>query len=54
MRRVKPVAFTEHPLTADEKFELTSKGFKIVDIKFAPKDLADGDKIFEKPKKSKK
>jgi len=50
-RRIKPVAFCEHPLTADEKFELTSAGFKIVDIKFMPEKLSEGDKAFKKPKK---
>ena len=49
-RRNKPVAFCEHPLTADEKFELTSAGFKIVDIKFMPEKLNEGDKAFKKPK----
>lgn len=49
-RRIKPVAFAEHPLTADEKYELTSKGFKVVDIKFAPEKLADGDKLVKKAK----
>ena len=49
-RRVKPTAFAEHPLTADEKFEITSAGFKIVDIKFMPEKLAEGDKALKKPK----
>lgn len=49
--RQKPTAFVEHPITQDEKFEITSKGFKIVDIQFKPKDMAEGDKVFAKPKK---
>lgn len=50
---IKPVAFVEHPITAQEKFDITSKGFKIVDIKFAPNKLPEGAKLFkkEKPKK---
>lgn len=53
-RRIKPVAFVEHPLTADEKFEITSKGFKIVDIKFTPEKLSEGDKVIKKAKEKTK
>lgn len=49
-KRTKPTAFVEHPITSDEKFEITSAGFKIVDINFKPKKLADGDKVIAKPK----
>lgn len=47
----KKLAFVEHPITKQEKFDITSKGFKIVDIKYAPDKLPDGAKKFEKPKK---
>ena len=47
-KRQKPVAFAEHPLSQDEKFAITSKGFKIVDIKYAPEKLPDGAKLFKK------
>ncbi|AZU97867.1 hypothetical protein [Vibrio phage LP.2] len=53
MKRQKPVAFVEHPITDDEKFEITSKGFKIVDLKYKPEKLPEGAKVFEKPKAKK-
>ena len=46
----KPIAYIEHPITQDEKNEITSKGFKIIDIAYAPEDLGKGDKLFAKPK----
>ena len=52
-KRQKPTAFVEHPITQDEKFDIVAKGFKIVDIRFMPKKLAEGDKVFEKPKAKK-
>lgn len=51
MKREKPIAFVEHPITEDEKFDIVSKGFRIVDIRFAPEKLPEGAKKFEKPKK---
>lgn len=49
--REKKIAFAEHPLTQDEKYAITDKGYKIVDIRFAPKELPEGAKLFKKPKK---
>lgn len=53
--RERKIAFAEHPLTQDEKYALIDKGFKIVDVRFAPEKLPDGAKMFlkEKPKAEK-
>lgn len=52
-RREKKIAFVEHPITFTEKDAIIDKGFKIVDIRFAPEKLPEGAKKFEKPKAEK-
>ncbi len=47
----KPIAYVEHPITKKEKFDIVSKGFKILDIRCKPEKLPEGAKVFEKPKK---
>ena len=46
----KKLAFVEHPITKEEKFAITSRGFKILDIRCKPEKLPEGAKVFEKPK----
>ena len=49
------IAYCEHPLTKAEKAKIRKEGFKIIDVRFKPEKIADGDKVFNKPKpKSKK
>jgi hypothetical protein len=48
------VAYVEHPVTKEEKRSYKREFDKIVDIKFAPSQLKDGDKMFPKTKKDKK
>jgi hypothetical protein len=43
-------AYVEHPVTKAEKAELRKKFDKVIDIRFAPKELKKGDKKIEKPK----
>jgi len=52
-RREKKIAFVEHPITFAEKDAIIDKGFKIVDIRFAPEKLPEGANKFEKPKAEK-
>ena len=47
---VDAIAYVEHPCTKAEKISYRKKGFKVRDIKFAPKELRKGDKLFPKPK----
>lgn len=44
------IAYVEHPISADEKKKYRKDFDKIIDIKFKPEKLAEGDKVFEKPK----
>lgn len=48
------IAYVEHPVTKAEKKELRKKFDKVLDIRFAPKELEKGDKKIEKPKEEKK
>ena len=43
-------AYVEHPVSKDEKKKYMQKGFKVIDVKFKPEKLEDGDKVFMKPK----
>ncbi len=45
-----PIAYVKHPVSSELKKELTSKGFKIIDAKFTPSELAKGDEVFPKKK----
>ena len=45
------IAYVEHPVTTKEKAEYRKKGFeKILDIRYKPEKLEEGDKAFPKPK----
>lgn len=52
-RRPKKIAFVEHPVSDDQKDEITSKGFKIVDVRYKPEKLPEGAEVFMKPKAKK-
>lgn len=43
-------AYVEHPITKDEKKKYRKTFDKVLDIKFAPEKLEEGDKKFPKPK----
>lgn len=47
------IAYAEHPITKEEKKELRKQFDKVLDIRFAPKKLGDGDKKITKPKDKK-
>lgn len=43
------IAFVEHPVSKEEKLAYRKQGFdRVVDIRFAPEKLEEGDKTFEK------
>lgn len=42
------IAYVQHPVTKDEKAKYLKDFDKILDIKFKPKKLEEGDKVFEK------
>lgn len=44
------IAYVEHPITQEEKAKYRKDFDKVIDIKFKPEKLAEGDKVFEKPK----
>ena len=44
------IAYVEHPCSKEEKKKHLKKFDKIIDARFAPKKLKDGDKVFTKPK----
>ena len=47
------IAYVEHPITKEEKKQLRKEFDKVLDIRFAPKKLGDGDKKIPKPKAKK-
>ena len=44
------IAYVEHPVTKEEKRKYNKDGFVVVDVKFKPEKLGEGDKVFMKPK----
>lgn len=48
------IAYVEHPITKEDKKSYRREFDKVIDIKFAPDSLRDGDKLFPKPKKETK
>ena len=44
------IAYVPHPVSTAEKQALRLQGFQIVDIKFMPETIGDGDKAFPKKK----
>ena len=47
------IAYVEHPVTKEEKTKLRKEFDTILDIRFAPEKLGDGDKVIKKPKSKK-
>lgn len=47
------IAYVEHPVSQEEKKDIMSKGFKIVDIKFMPKKIGKDDEVLAKSKSKK-
>lgn len=45
------IAYVEHPVTKADKTKYRKEFDKILDIKFQPEKLNEGDKAFPKPKK---
>ena len=46
------IAYAEHPVSKAQKKALLEQGFKqVLDIRFAPENLQEGDKRFPKKKK---
>ncbi|AUR89743.1 hypothetical protein NVP1132O_07 [Vibrio phage 1.132.O._10N.222.49.F8] len=47
-----PIAYVKHPISKEEVTKIRSQGFKVIDVRFKPEKLEDGDKDFtEKPKR---
>lgn len=44
------IAYVEHPITKEEKAKYRKDFDKVIDIRFKPEKLADGDKVFTKSK----
>tara|TARA_R100000951_G_scaffold103554_1_gene96218 strand:- start:115 stop:276 length:162 start_codon:yes stop_codon:yes gene_type:complete len=44
------IAYVEHPITQEEKEKYRKDFDQVIDVKFKPAKLADGDKVFEKSK----
>ena len=44
------IAYVEHPVSKEEKKKYRKDFDKVIDIRFAPEKLEDGDKKFPKPK----
>ena len=42
--------YIEHPVTKKEKKEYLKKFNKLLDVRFAPDKLSEGDKVIKKPK----
>lgn len=47
------IAYVEHPISVDEKKKYRKDFDKIIDIKFKPEKLEEGDKCFKKDKEEK-
>lgn len=48
------IAYVEHPVSQEDKQGYRKKGFSVVDARYAPSILADGDKLFPKKKARKR
>ena len=44
------IAYVEHPVTTTEKKALNASGFRVLDVRFKPEEIAKGDKVVMKPK----
>ena len=43
------IAYAKHPLARGDKLKLREGGYKILDLRFKPRILAEGDKVFPEP-----
>jgi len=43
------IAYAKHPLSRGDKLKLREGGYKILDLRFKPRILAKGDKVFPEP-----
>lgn len=50
------VAYVKHPLAPELKAQIRGEGFRVVDIRFKPEILPDGDIVYgeQKPKRRRK
>ena len=49
---MKNKAYVKHPITKEEAQKIRSEGFMIIDLKFKPESIADGDIVVDgKPKR---
>ena len=44
------IAYVKHPVAAEEKAKYRKTFDKVIDIRFAPEELEEGDKLFPKKK----
>ena len=47
----KKIAYVKHPVTPAQKEELNGQGFRIVDLRYKPEEIAKGDKVVDDKKK---
>lgn len=46
------IMYVSHPVTPELKADIRKQGYKIVDVRFKPDELPDGDKVYEdRPKR---
>jgi hypothetical protein len=48
------IAYAKHPLSKADRLMLRKDGYKIIDLRFKPETLGEGDKIFPEVKRKKK
>ncbi len=47
------IAYVEHPVSKEEKAKYRKDFDRVLDVRFAPKELEKGDKVFKKSKPKK-
>lgn len=48
------IAYVEHPVSKEQKKEIMSKGFKIVDVRYKPEEIGEDDEVLMHNKPEKK
>lgn len=48
------IAYLKHPLDADRKAEFQAKGFKIIDVRYAPEKVGADDHVDGRTKRKRK
>ncbi len=48
------IAYAKHPLSQADKLKLRKDGYKIIDLRFKPNVMGEGDIVFPKPRRKKK